>query len=221
MQELLTGKRRLPGFSGDWKSKTIDELFQFLKTASNSRSQLSDNGSINYIHYGDIHRKWETELDCEQEVLPFIDEDRVQNMPFIEDGDLIMADASEDYDGVGVSVEVRNVGKKRIISGLHTLLLRADKELLADGFKGYLQYIPKFKDALIKIATGISVYGISKNNLKGILITIPNVKEQTAIAEILSAMDAEIQALEQRRAKTRLLKQGMMQELLTGRIRLV
>ncbi len=168
MQELLTGKRRLAGFSGEWKTTTIGEMFQFLNTANNSRSELSDNGSINYIHYGDIHTKWKSFLDFDREALPFINEEKVKNIPLLEDGDLVMADASEDYAGVGVGVEIKNINGRKVVAGLHTLLLRANKEILADGFKGYLQYIPSLKDALIKIATGISVYGISKTNMKNI-----------------------------------------------------
>lgn len=221
MQELLTGNRRLSGFSGEWKSRTIDEMFQFLNAANNSRSHLTTSGTINYIHYGDIHTKWKTFLDCDKEVMPFIDEDRVQNISLLEEGDLVMADASEDYSGIGVSVEIKNISNRKIVAGLHTLLLRGNTELLADGFKGYLQYIPSFKNSLIKIAVGISVYGISKNNVKGISVLLPDVPEQQAIAEILGDMDAEILSLETRREKTRLLKQGMMQELLTGRIRLL
>jgi type I restriction enzyme S subunit len=68
---------------------------------------------------------------------------------------------------------------------------------------------------------GDAVVHISANALSCIEVTIPGVAEQTAIAEVLSDMDAELAALMQRRDKTRALKQGMMQELLTGRIRLV
>jgi len=77
------------------------------------------------------------------------------------------------------------------------------------------------KAALVRLATGISVYGVSKNNVKSIEVLLPRVDEQTTIAAILSDMDAEIAALEARRDKTRALEQGMMQELLTGRTRLV
>ncbi|ATG75877.1 hypothetical protein AN401_09095 [Zobellella denitrificans] len=66
----------------------------------------------------------------------------------------------------------------------------------------------------------MKVYGISKNNLNVVCVPVPSKKEQTAIATILSDMDEEIQALEARLAKTRDLKQGMMQQLLTGKIRL-
>ena len=71
------------------------------------------------------------------------------------------------------------------------------------------------------MATGISVYGISKNNVRNIEVNLPSIEEQTAIAAVLSDMDTEIAALEQRRDKTQQIKQGMMQQLLTGRVRLV
>lgn len=64
------------------------------------------------------------------------------------------------------------------------------------------------------------MYGISKTNLKNIELYLPDVSEQTAIAQILADMDAEIAALGQKRAKTVALKQGMMQTLLTGQVRL-
>ncbi len=221
MQQLLTGKTRLPGFSEEWEVKKVGEIFQFLNTANNSRSDLSENGEIKYIHYGDIHMKWRSFLDCSSDELPLIQRDKVRNVPFLEDGDLVMADASEDYEGVGISVEVKNATGKKVVAGLHTFLLRGDKEVLAGGFKGYLQYIPAVKDSLKKSATGISVYGISKNNVRNISICLPDITEQHAIAAILSDMDAEIVSLEQKRDKTRALKQGIMQELLTGKTRLL
>jgi len=68
---------------------------------------------------------------------------------------------------------------------------------------------------------GTKVTGISKRNIPKLKMPVPSRLEQTAIAEVLADMDAELAALEQRRAKTRALKQAMMQELLTGRIRLI
>ena len=221
MQQLLTGKARLPEFSGEWKVRKFGEIFQFLNTANNSRSDLSENGEIKYIHYGDIHMKWRSFLDCSSDEFPLIEKDKVGNVPFLEDGDLVMADASEDYEGIGISVEVKTATGRKVVAGLHTFLLRGDKEVLADGLKGYLQYLPAVKDSLRKAATGISVYGISKNNVKNISICLPDIPEQRAISSVFSDMDAEIAALEQRRDKTRALKQGMMQELLTGKTRLI
>jgi type I restriction enzyme S subunit len=70
-------------------------------------------------------------------------------------------------------------------------------------------------------AVGTKVSGISKTSIVKLTLPVPSLPEQTAIATVLSDMDAELAALETRRDKTRALKQGMMQELLTGRIRLV
>ena len=220
MQQLLTGKQRLPGFTEEWEVKRFDELFQFLRTGHNPWADLSAFGNVSYIHYGDIHTTPQAFLDCSEAKLPLIEETKVAGLLFLEDGDLVMADASEDYAGIGKCLEICHVSGRKIVAGLHTFLLRGNRERLADGFKGYLQFIPSVKASLIRLATGISVYGVSKNNVKSIEVFLPLVDEQRGIAAVLSDMDAEIAALERKRDKTRLLKQGMMQELLTGRIRL-
>jgi type I restriction enzyme S subunit len=90
----------------------------------------------------------------------------------------------------------------------------------------WLSYVlssAEYRQLLKAIATGTSgsMKNISKRSLLSLPIVFPGGEEQTAIAAVLSDMDAEIAALEQRLAKTRALKQGMMQELLTGRTRLV
>ncbi|ACB96245.1 restriction endonuclease subunit S [Beijerinckia indica] len=221
MQQLLTGKTRLPGFSGKWVEHDFNEIFNFLRNGSNSRSDLSENGDVGYIHYGDIHSSPSAFMDFSKGTFIRISNHKVSNLPRVHDGDLIIADASEDYNGIGKSVEVRGISDTEVVAGLHTLLLRGKRELLSDGFKGYLQFVPALKSALIRIANGISVYGISKTNVKAISVLLPPIDEQSAIASVLSDMDAEITALETKRDKAHAVKQGMMQELLTGRIRLI
>lgn len=203
----------------DWEVKTYGEVFTFLSTSTNSRADLSEGGDFGYVHYGDIHTEWNNKLDLNKERLPRISKNIVSSA-FVMDGDLIMADASEDYEGIGKTVEVFNVGDKQLVAGLHTFLLRDKEKVLADGFRGYLHSIPAVKCSFDRLATGMKVYGISKKNLSSVCIPVPSLEEQTAIATILSDMDAETQALEQRLGKTRQIKQGIMQELLTGRTRL-
>ena len=221
MQRLLTGQQRLPGFSAPWTTKRLGEVFDLLQTANNSRKDLSDHGDVAYIHYGDIHTFTKSHLDLKRDRLPFIEASKVHNAVPLQDGDLVMVDASEDYEGVGKSVEVSGLNGQSAVAGLHTFLLRGDDAYLADGFKGYMQHMPNLKEALHRIATGTSVYGISKTKIKDIDLRLPPVEEQNAIATILSDIDAEIEVLEARRDKTQSIKQGMMQELLTGRTRLV
>ncbi|RZF77749.1 restriction endonuclease subunit S [Pseudoalteromonas sp. CO325X] len=204
----------------DWDVKTYGEVFSFLTTASNSRSDLSEEGDIGYIHYGDIHTKWNYLLDITKTGLPHISNEKVTSAAFLKDGDIVMADASEDYEGIGKSVEITGIGEKKVISGLHTFLLRDKSNVFSEGYRGYLHSILAVKSIFDRLATGLKVYGLSKSNLKDVPLPVPPKKEQTAIATILSDMDNEIQTLEQRLAKTRQIKQGMMQELLTGRTRL-
>lgn len=239
MQQLLTGKTRLPQFAlrddgtvkgykkselgdipEDWGISTYGQVFSFLSTSTNARSDLSDTGECGYIHYGDIHTKWNNNLNLENSSVPRISSDLVSSS-FIEDGDLIMADASEDYAGIGKSIEIQGVRDNIIVAGLHTYLLRDVNNIFVNGFRGYLHCIRAVKANIDRLATGMKVFGVSKNNLKTIPIPVPPKEEQIAIAAILSDMDKDIQTLQQRLDKTRQLKQGMMQELLSGKTRLI
>lgn len=199
----------------DWKLVPYGEIFDFCRTASYSREQLSDTNEIGYVHYGDIHTKFDFFLDLNKVKLPTIGKELSKNFTMLRDGDLIIADASEDYEGIGKSIETKNVGNKKAIAGLHTLLLRDKNESVADGFKGYIHGNQLVKKQINTLATGLKVYGISKNSLKRILIPLPPTKkEQTAIATALSDADALISSLERLIAKKKAIKQGAMQNLL-------
>ena len=106
------------------------------------------------------------------------------------------------------------------MTGLHTYLLRDKHKQLSNGYRGYLHSNVNVKKIIDQLATGMKVFGISKNNLLSVPVPVPPKQEQTAITTILSDMDAELTALERKLAKVRDIKQGMMQQLLTGRIRL-
>ena len=151
MQELLKPKE-------GWEVKKLKEVFKFLKTANNSRADLLQDGEFEYIHYGDIHTKWNSFLYCSKNILPFIPNAKIKSVPFLQEGDLIVADASEDYEGLGACIEIKNIGKQKIVAGLHTMLLRGDKEIMIDGFKGYFRNFHGVKEALIASSTGVSVY---------------------------------------------------------------
>jgi len=199
----------------DWLLASYDEVFDFLTTATYSRAQLTESDTIKYVHYGDIHTKCLHFLDCDKIYLPSIKNELLKNYPLLKDGDLIVVDASEDYEGVGKSVEVKNLKNRKAISGLHTFLLRDKQEAIANGFKGYLQPNSLVKKQMDALATGMKVYGVSKTNLKLIKIPLPPTKaEQTAIAEALNDAGALITELEKLIAKKKAIKQGAMQELL-------
>jgi len=222
MQRLLTGQTRLQGFAGEWDVKSFGEIFDYLSTATNSRSDLSDSGDTYYIHYGDIHMRFHSQLNFSAELPPMIFRQRCRNAALLKNGDWVMADASEDYDGVGKAIEITGLKNGvQAIAGLHTFLLREKTPVFASGFKGHLGNLHSLHQQYLRVATGMKVFGVSKTALKDLTLCIPPIEEQAVIATLLSDMDAEIDTFEVRRDKTRTIKQGMMQELLTGRIRLI
>ena len=200
---------------GDWKFQTFDESFKFLSTASNARSDLTDKGDINYIHYGDLHTKWKTFLCCDDEEIPFIEEKKIENSTLLQENDLIIADASEDLKGSGVSILLKNVGDKKIVSGLHTFALRPKNEKIFFNFRAYLTSINFVKKQIISYVTGISVYGLSKKNLKRIKILLPTENEQKKIASILFNTNELILSYENTIESTKKFKFGLMYYLLT------
>ncbi|WP_313492955.1 restriction endonuclease subunit S [Stenotrophomonas sp.] len=221
MQELLTGKRRLPGFSGEWEVKRLGDHLEFLGNGANSRAELMNDGRVRYLHYGDIHGTNEVLLNPTITAMPFLPEAKAVRLDRLGDGDLVFADASEDLDGVGKSVELQSVGKFEVVSGMHTIAVRFDKGILADGFKAYLQFIPSFQTHLRRLASGTKVYATNMSHIASAEVKLPSPAEQVAISAVFTDMDTELTALEAQRAKAVQLKQGMMQALLTGRIRLV
>lgn len=221
MQQLLTAQTRLPGFSGEWVVKRLGDHFTILKNGVNSRAELSIEGGVAYLHYGDIHGSKSLFLNPQNMTMPTLPYAKAKELDRLQSGDLVFADASEDLDGVGKSVEVQCSAVLDLVSGQHTIAIRFDKAVLADGFKAYLQFFPAFRAHLHRLAAGTKVYATNRSHIASVEIKLPVVGEQNAIASILHSMDAELSALEFRLAKTRELKQGMMQELLTGKMRLI
>jgi len=224
MQQLLTGQTRLPGFHGEWEVKTLGDLFNFSGGYSASREQLSSEGHC-YLHYGDIHGATKTCVDtrADYQDIPKLDIPlkRVSPGSFLSDGDVVFVDASEDDEGTSRHVVVVNKDNMRFISGLHTIVAKSKTDELAHEYRRYCFQTAAIRQQFLFYAVGTKVSGISKTNIPKLTLPVPSVPEQTAIATVLSDMDAELSALEARRDKTRALKQAMMQELLTGRTRLV
>ncbi len=216
----------------DWNIIEFGKEFVFLKSFSFSRSQLTNKktkGEIQNIHYGDIHSKFENEiLDFElEDCVPFLkdtliksDDFSKETFPALKDGDLIIADASEDYEGICDCVELKNVKRRKIISGLHTFAARVDEKIIALGYRTYVLNHQQVIRELRRIATGTSVYGVSKTNLSKVKIVIPPIEEQKAIAKILSNMDTAINANNKLIDQKELHKKWLMHNLLNGRKRL-
>lgn len=132
-------KLRFSEFSEEWGNKKLGDLMTFKVTNAYSRDNLNyESGIVKNIHYGDIHTKFQTLFDLEKENVPYINKDislnRISEDLYCEEGDVIFADASEDLNDVGKSIEIINLNGEKLLSGLHTLLARPQKNNFSKGF---------------------------------------------------------------------------------------
>ena len=224
MQQLLTGKTRLQGFDGEWEDKTLGELFKFSGGYSASRDQLSDEGYC-YLHYGDIHGSTKTFIDTSHDYqnIPKLNNplDQISPKSLLKDGDVVFVDASEDLEGTSRHIVVMNENNVPFISGLHTIVAKRKTDEFLPQYLRYCFQTAAIKKQFLFYSVGTKVTGISKTNIPKLTLPVPDKPEQFAISSVLSDMDEELAALEQQREKTRNLKQAMMQELLTGKTRLI
>lgn len=202
-----------------WCVKKLGECFQFLKTTSHSREETQSNGDVHYIHYGDIHTKYNLHVSP-SDIDLFVSESQAAKGSLLQNGDLILLDASEDYEGTTKCIELSNICNEKIIAGLHTLALRDKNKNFSDGFRAYITSMPWVKSNFWKQVTGIKVYGISKENLSKLKLLLPPLPEQEKIARILSCWDDGIEKLLALIEKKKIQKKALMQQLLTGKHRL-
>jgi type I restriction enzyme S subunit len=213
MQELLTGKRRLPGFSGEWPTTCLGELGNFSKGNGIKKDDVLTDG-LPCIRYGEIYTQHN---DYIRKFYSFISEDIAKGSQQIKKGDLLFAGSGETTEDIGKCVAY--VDDNEAYAGGDIIILSPKKD--NSMYLGYLINHPSVASQKAKMGQGEMVVHISGKNLAKLIVNLPSVEEQTAIATVLSDMDADLAALEQKRDKTKAIKQGMMQELLTGRIRLV
>lgn len=205
-------------FEVEWEKSYLGDISIFLSHANYTYSDLNSAGKIGYLHYGFIHSSEYQKLNVAK--LPKISKDQAKNYDCLKDGDIVVADVSEDKDGIGKYVSVDNCEQHPVISGLHTIAIRPDQKYINPVFSPYLLSQSNIHVNLCSKAVGTKVYSISKDNLASLKIKIPSLDEQAAIASALSDIDSLISSIEQLIAKKNLIKHGAMHELLTGKKRL-
>lgn len=220
MQQLLTGEKRISGFSNAWRQMMFSDAFTFMPTNTLSRENLcDDHGSALNIHYGDILIKYSEVLRVDATHIPYIKKTvEIPVSAYVKDGDLIIADTAEDYT-VGKAVEIRNLGEMKVVSGLHTILCRPMKGIFAPGWLGYYINSPAYHNQLISLICGVKVCSISKREIKKTVLIVPEMKEQMAIVDIFAEIDRELNLLKQDIIQERRKKKALMQLLLTGIVR--
>ena len=203
----------------DWEVLKFREIFDFIITSSHSKNEMvySDTDTEIYnVHYGAIHTTYKEQiLDFEKYNVPRITDD--SKLPredqFLKDGDLVIVDASEDWGGMGECVELKNIGSKKVIGGLHTFAVRDKINAFVKGFTGYIFQNTAVRNKLASFANVSKVYGITKGNISNVPIVIPPLPEQQKIAAILSTVDEQISTTDKIIEKSKELKKGLMQKL--------
>ncbi len=186
-------KLRFKEFNDEWIKIDLSTCFEYFSTNSLSREQLSDHGIIKNIHYGDVHKKYGNVVDVENDVAIYIkDAEQINKYEFCCENDIIFADASEDYDGIGKAIELINVNEK-LVSGLHTIHARDKKQFFSPLFKGYYFNTPIIHNQIRILANGFKVFGISRDNINNLKVMLPSKQEQEKIAKLLSLLDKKIQ----------------------------
>jgi type I restriction enzyme, S subunit len=215
---------RFPEFSENWNEEKMGDIFSFKVTNSFSRDNLNyEKGTVKNIHYGDIHTKFQTLFDITKEKVPFINSDisidRISEDNYCKEGDLILADASEDLNDVGKSIEVFNLNHEKLLAGLHTILARPNLDKFDIGFGGYLFKTNKVRTKIQKEAQGSKVLSISATRLTNLLLDYPTKEEQKKIVKCFSAVDEKIQALKKKQYLLSNYKQGVIQKLFSQEFR--
>ncbi|APQ78442.1 restriction endonuclease subunit S [Clostridium botulinum] len=217
-------KLRFKEFSGEWEEKKLGDIFDFYSTNSYSRSCLNnDKGRVRNIHYGDIHMRFPTMLDVKNIDIPYINDEidlnTISKDCYCKEGDIVIADASEDYEDIGKTVELKNVGSEKIVAGLHTLLGRDNKGITKNGYRGYMFLSNRVRKQIKVLAVGAKVLGISKTNINKVLLNVPVDKEQQKIGQFFYTIDKKIERQQEKVALLEQYKKCMMQKIFSQEIR--
>lgn len=210
MQELLTGKCRLPGFFGKWKMQKLGEVAEFERGRDLPKSDMSDEGAYKCIHYGQLFTEY-------QELVGHIKSKTNSDAGrfYSKANDVLMPTSDVTPRGLATASCIKEDG---VILGGGILVIRFNK-----GYDGlYFSYfVSQNKSMILKLVKGSTVFHLYASDIANLEVNFPGPDEQVAIASVLSDMDIEIEKLESQLTKYQNIKQGMMQTLLTGKIRLL
>jgi len=220
MQQLLTGKTRLPGFEGEWVETLLGDLGSCNRGVTyNPEIDLrSHDASDTYrlLRANNIFRE-KINLDDVQ----FVNRWRVSLSQYLETNDILICIANGSRTLVGKAGIFTKNDEFHYTYGAFMGRFRTNTAIANPYFVFSMMQTHRYRNFINDQLAGSSINNLRPSAIERLSFKIPRHEEQAAIAAVLSDMDAEIAALEARRDKTKALKQGMMQELLTGRIRLV
>jgi len=210
LQQLLTGRTRLPGFEAEWTDVVLGDVARFSKGAGLPKSALTSSGSASCIHYGELFTFYGPEIrKVASRTNP------IGRMVVSEDLDVLMPTSDVTPRGLAKASAIHGRG---VVLGGDILVIRPE---IGRTYGPFLAHIIRHDaDQVLQLVRGSTVYHLYASDMRNFTLSLPSVEEQKAIAEALLDVEQAIEALRVRLAKARDIKTGMMQPLLTGRTRL-
>ena len=220
MQQLLSGRTRLPGFHRRWAAKQLGHAGQCLRGVSyKGDSDLSSHDTRHTKRLLRANNVQNAVIATDE--IQFVNVARVSAHQILRKRDILICMANGSKSLVGKAGIFTVADGYEYTFGAFMACYRTDPHAAHPDFVFQLFRTGQYRNYINTLLAGSSINNLSPSSIESLEFPFPDVAEQTAIAAILSDMDAELSALEAQRDKTRALKQAMMQELLTGRTRLV
>jgi type I restriction enzyme S subunit len=210
MQELLTGKRRLAGFTDDWNEVTLGDIGEAVAGLTYAPRDVSESGTL-VLRASNVQN---SQLEFSDNV--YVDMDAPERV-FVREGDILICVRNGSRDLIGKCALVdRQSEYARHAFGAFMCVYRTEHSAFV-----FQHFQSSTIASQIHAHLGATINQITNKSLKSFSLCLPSKVEQAAISEVLADMDNQVLELEKRLQKSRQLKQAMMQQLLTGRIRLV
>ena len=218
MQELLTGKRRLPGFSGEWITLKVESIVSRFATGLNPRQNFKLNsGGENYYVTIKNFKDGVLFLDDNCDKIDDVALQRINERSDLKKDDLLFSSIGR----IGDAYLIRETPTNWNINE-SVFALRPNRNIISPQMLFWLLTSENTTRKLVESTTGSTLKSIKLSHLKEIECTFPkDIEEQEAITSILFDLECEIERFEKKLLKNRRIKSGIMSELLTGRIRLV
>ncbi len=210
MQLLLTGKKRLPGFSGEWKEVRLEEICKLLKGQGLSKEKLDEKGKSKCILYGELYTTYPEIIKSIKSRTNF--EEGILS----KSGDVLLP-SSTTTKGIDLANATALNENDVLLGGDINILRNSENQYNNEFLANYLTHIKKHEIA--RITQGITIIHLYGNEIIKIKIQIPKLEEQQAIASVLSKADQENELLEKESEQLKKQKRSLMQLLLTGIVR--
>ncbi len=216
-QKLLNGKKRLPGFKGDWRLSRLGEI-GFFKTSSIDKKIKEGESIVNLVNYMDVYRHKEiTNANRKNLMRVSAKDDQIRNNNLIK-GDILFTPSSETPDDIGHSIVISEDLRNTLYS-YHLVRFRPSITLDIK-FSHYFCNQNEVLRQFTKYASGVTRFTLSLDSFSRVEVKIPPFEEQKAISSILSKSDEEITMLEKQRDIIEEQRKYLLNNLVTGEIRL-